>query len=184
LLDGAAFDPSKLRDVPVELPVPDNRVSAITPASAQLWRQSGVWDLIDPRRIKAFSHMQVWDSQGPGCMQFDSSAPTDSSTSSDSNPLPALGYIVENNQSLRALQLRVAALCAQGSPIDVLDSTVVDDLRLGPGAAQSQSHPSVDSASAASDSVDKNQPADDWVQLTLRDKQGQRSKARCRLLVS
>ena len=127
------------------LPVPDLRVSAVTPASQQMLQAIGAWALVDERRIKPYRHMQVWDGEGSGCMQFSADTRVQRSVA----PLPRtaetaegtapLGYIVENNQLQAALEQRMQALAAAGSSgcLDILTPFSVVDLTAMPGSVAS-----------------------------------------------
>jgi 2-octaprenylphenol hydroxylase len=71
----------------------DSRVSAITPASARALDALGVWEQVRESRACAYRHMQVWDAEGTGSIEFDA-AQLD---------VPALGHIVENSLLTAAL---------------------------------------------------------------------------------
>ncbi|MGI9274415.1 MAG: FAD-dependent monooxygenase [Endozoicomonas sp.] len=73
------------------------RVSALTEASVELFRKLGAWRLMQEQRVCAYEHMQVWDGEGTGEIQFDA----------DSTGYPALGYIVENDVIRSALLQRL-----------------------------------------------------------------------------
>ncbi len=64
----------------------DARVSAITPASQQLFTTLGVWPGIVHRRISPYGHMAVWDGEGTGHIEFSAAE-----VGSD-----VLGHIIEN----------------------------------------------------------------------------------------
>ena len=64
----------------------DNRVSAITRASEQIFRALGAWDAMCAQRVTPFREMQVWDGAGRGSIHFDCAELGED----------ALGYIVEN----------------------------------------------------------------------------------------
>jgi 2-octaprenylphenol hydroxylase len=64
----------------------DNRVSAITRASEQIFRALGAWDAMLARRVTPLREMQVWDGAGRGAIHFDCAELGED----------ALGYIVEN----------------------------------------------------------------------------------------
>ncbi|CAD7704654.1 unnamed protein product [Ostreobium quekettii] len=51
-------------------PIPEMRVSTLTPASIQLLEKTGAWDRILPPSCASFSHMQVWDYSGAGCLRW------------------------------------------------------------------------------------------------------------------
>ncbi|PVZ72289.1 FAD-dependent monooxygenase [Pelagibaculum spongiae] len=71
----------------------DLRVSAITPASSQLFKSIGVWDQIAEHRIAPYQGMQVWDSLGDGKIEF----------SAEDLKLPFLGHIIENRVMRKVL---------------------------------------------------------------------------------
>ncbi|WP_034578886.1 UbiH/UbiF/VisC/COQ6 family ubiquinone biosynthesis hydroxylase [Carnimonas nigrificans] len=76
----------------------DNRVSAITAASRALFTSLGVWPDIAKRRIAPYQHMQVWDSEGLGEINFSASDVAASE----------LGHIVENSAIVDALNEALA----------------------------------------------------------------------------
>jgi len=78
----------------------DNRVSAITRASEQIFRTLGAWDAMLARRVTPFREMQVWDEAGRGAIHFDSADLGED----------ALGYIVENRVMQTALLATLRAL--------------------------------------------------------------------------
>lgn len=71
----------------------DARVSAITPASRHLLDELGAWEHIEGCRTCPYQHMQVWDAEGTGSIDFHASE----------LDAPALGYIVENRVLTSAL---------------------------------------------------------------------------------
>ena len=71
----------------------DNRVSAITRASEQIFRALGVWEAMVARRVTPFREMHVWDGAGRGSIHFDCAELGEDS----------LGSIVENRVMLIAL---------------------------------------------------------------------------------
>ncbi|MDM3872312.1 UbiH/UbiF/VisC/COQ6 family ubiquinone biosynthesis hydroxylase [Porticoccus sp. W117] len=78
----------------------DPRVVALTETSRQLLVQIGVWPAIAERRVAPYTHMSVWDADGTGFIEFDSS---------DVGAL-CLGHIVENSNIVGALQQRLQQL--------------------------------------------------------------------------
>lgn len=66
---------------------PDLRVFAISPASAALFDDLGVWQAIRKARAQPYRHMRVWDAAGGGELRFDAS----------DQGQPALGWIVEQS---------------------------------------------------------------------------------------
>ncbi|MEM5528794.1 UbiH/UbiF/VisC/COQ6 family ubiquinone biosynthesis hydroxylase [Gammaproteobacteria bacterium AS21] len=71
----------------------DNRVSALTKASENIFRNLAVWPKMTAMRTSAYRHMHVWDGEGTGVVDF----------SSDELHQPCLGHIVENSVALAAL---------------------------------------------------------------------------------
>ena len=78
----------------------DPRVSAISQASQQLFRQLGVWEDMSAARVCNYSAMQVWDAEGTGSIDF----------SAEQINQPELGSIVENSIIIAALHKRIAQL--------------------------------------------------------------------------
>ena len=78
----------------------DPRVSAISQASQQLFRQLGVWEDMNAVRVCNYNAMQVWDAEGTGSIDF----------SAEQINQPELGSIVENSIIIAALHKRVAQL--------------------------------------------------------------------------
>ena len=78
---------------------PDLRVSAITRASQNIFRNLGCWDNIAALGVSRYEKMHVWDASGSGAISFDAADIAE----------PDLGHIVENShirsgiwQSLKA----------------------------------------------------------------------------------
>ncbi|MCW8956552.1 MAG: UbiH/UbiF/VisC/COQ6 family ubiquinone biosynthesis hydroxylase, partial [Gammaproteobacteria bacterium] len=78
----------------------DLRVSAISRASQQVFRNLGVWSGIESRRLCAFEYMHVWDATGDGEIDFDAA----------NLGVDALGHIVENRVTQAALLDRLKSL--------------------------------------------------------------------------
>ena len=78
----------------------DPRVSAISQASQQLFRQLGVWEDINAARVCNYSAMKVWDAEGTGSIDFSAAEINE----------PELGSIVENSIIIAALHKRIAQL--------------------------------------------------------------------------
>jgi 2-octaprenylphenol hydroxylase len=78
----------------------DARVSAITPASQRLLESLGSWDAVSAQRLCPYRHMQVWDAEGTGQIEFDAGE----------LDVPELGHIVENRVLTSALLEDVASL--------------------------------------------------------------------------
>ena len=77
----------------------DLRVSALTPASAQVLRALGVWERLPVARLTPFHRMEVWESDG-GAIDFDAA----------DIGAAALGYIVENQLIQDGLESALASL--------------------------------------------------------------------------
>ncbi len=71
----------------------DPRVSALTPQSRQLLQRLRAWDGVAEQRVCEYAHMSVWDAEGTGRIDFDSSELN----------CEVLGYIAENRVVLHAL---------------------------------------------------------------------------------
>jgi 2-polyprenylphenol 6-hydroxylase len=71
----------------------DSRVSALTAASQRWLEQLGAWPMVAARRVAPYRHMQVWDGEGTGAIDFEAAAVNS----------PILGHIVENNLLQTAL---------------------------------------------------------------------------------
>ena len=71
----------------------DLRVSALTAQSQAFLTDIGAWDLIPHQMLSGYTRMHVWDAEGTGSVTFNA---TDLH-------VPALGHIVENRQTLTAL---------------------------------------------------------------------------------
>lgn len=78
----------------------DPRVSAISQASQQLFRQLGVWEDMVTERVCNYAAMEVWDAEGTGSIEF----------SANEINQPELGSIVENSIIIAALHRRIAQL--------------------------------------------------------------------------
>lgn len=75
----------------------DLRVSAITRASENIYRNIGAWGLMEDSRISPYRDMHVWDAKGNGVVHFDSADLAEKT----------LGHIIENRVMLYALQQRL-----------------------------------------------------------------------------
>jgi 2-octaprenylphenol hydroxylase len=78
----------------------DPRVSAISQASQQLFRDIGVWDGIAAKRACNYQAMEVWDAEGTGSISFSATQISE----------PELGSIVENSIITAMLHNRIAQL--------------------------------------------------------------------------
>ncbi|MFN2287649.1 MAG: FAD-dependent oxidoreductase, partial [Chromatocurvus sp.] len=84
----------------------DPRVSALTPQSIDLLARLGAWPAIEHYRACPYRHMTVWDAEGTGRIDFDSTE----------LGLPALGTLVENSAVTAAL----AVCLRRAADIEVL----------------------------------------------------------------
>ena len=66
---------------------PSLRVSAINAASQKLLDHLGVWQTIVQKRVGSYQHMEVWQQDSFGHIQFDA----------QDHYLPGLGHIIENS---------------------------------------------------------------------------------------
>lgn len=78
----------------------DQRVSAITRASQNIFQALGVWPAMCKARVSPYRDMHVWDATGDGVIHFDSADIGE----------PLLGHIIENRVIQSALLKRVAEL--------------------------------------------------------------------------
>ncbi len=77
----------------------DARVSALTPKSVSLLQGLDAWEAIAAYRHCAYRHMNVWDAEGTGRIEFDC----------DELDVPVLGHIVENRAIVDSLLERIEA---------------------------------------------------------------------------
>lgn len=100
----------------------DPRVSALTIASQQALSVAGAWSRMQDKRVTPYTGMDVWDGEGTGNIQFQSSELHES----------CLGHIVEN-------RVTVTALCEAQAELDnveliaaaeVVDLSEPDDQQL------------------------------------------------------
>lgn len=96
----------------------DRRVSALTPSSEALLQSLGVWPLMRAQRVGPYDHMQVWDAEGTGEIDF----------SAASTGVPVLGHIVENRVTVDALIARAEA----ASGMTLVWEDPLDGIDLGP----------------------------------------------------
>jgi len=78
----------------------DQRVSAITCASQNIFESIGAWKIMAEQRISPYREMRVWDATGSGEIHFDSA----------DLGVPLLGHIVENRVTVFALHQQLASL--------------------------------------------------------------------------
>lgn len=72
---------------------PGLRVSAINHASEHLFRELGIWQHLDTKRVQPYTHMQVWDQDSFAAIEFDHQSLCQSH----------LGHIIENQLLVNAL---------------------------------------------------------------------------------
>lgn len=89
----------------------DLRVSALTKASENIFRNLDVWEEIIKRGAGAYQDMRVWDGQGDGELHFDCA----------DTQYPTLGHIVENRITVAVLWNKLEKLpsvsCITGSKV-------------------------------------------------------------------
>ena len=78
----------------------DMRVSAITRASQNLFKDIGVWEKIVEHRVSPYQDMFVWDAEGKGELHFDSADMGETD----------LGHIIENRVIVKTLHQRIKEL--------------------------------------------------------------------------
>lgn len=100
----------------------DPRVSAITPASRELFDSLGVWQAMSQWRASAYTHMHVRETDGTGSIDF---CAADIHAS-------ALGYIVENRISVAAIHQQLQ----RQSGLDCLMPASVSAVSNQPAMAQ------------------------------------------------
>lgn len=96
-------NPPDLEDIPPD--TYDLRVSAITRASENIFKNLGTWQEMAAQRISPFREMHVWDGTGTGEIHFDSAEIGE----------PCLGHIIEN----RVLQRALLKQCEGSDNIDL-----------------------------------------------------------------
>ncbi|WP_426415112.1 FAD-dependent monooxygenase [Aestuariirhabdus sp. LZHN29] len=90
LIDGGDLRPDSTKIDPQYF---DPRVSALTVSSERFLRHLGVWSTMEASRVSPYRHMQVWDAEGTGKIEFHA----------DDIQHPVLGHIVENRITQSAL---------------------------------------------------------------------------------
>ena len=105
----------------------DLRVSALSPASQRLLCELKAWPLMASLRVSPYVHMQVWDADGTGQIDFDAG-----DVHAD-----CLGHIVENRVSVWALQQSLAGR----SGVTVRGTSVVQQLIPRDGADTERGEP-------------------------------------------
>ena len=104
----------------------DNRVSAITRASEEIFRALGAWDAMCARRVTPFRAMQVWDGAGCGTIHFDSADLGED----------ALGYIVEN----RVMQTALLDVLRGLPQVEIFSPAIPQQLRIKDSGAEITLH--------------------------------------------
>lgn len=131
VFDGAAI-PFRQTLADGDHPCFDSRVSAISRASQELFKELGVWEAVAAKRCCAYKAMDVWDADGTGAVHFSATEINE----------PELGHIVENSLILDALYARLA-----GGPVELLSPCTVSDFR-----ASEQTHIETGAAGTETDS--------------------------------
>lgn len=88
----------------------DLRVSALTARTQSFLDRIGAWQHLPAHRARAYHLMEVWDAEGTGRVHFDAA----------DLHAPCLGHIVENRQTLWALQQQLE----QSSSVDLMPIAV------------------------------------------------------------
>jgi 2-octaprenylphenol hydroxylase len=96
---------------------PQLRVSALTLASENIFHNLGVWQHLDPKRLRSYVDMQVWDQDSFGKIEF----------SSDLVQKQQLGHIVENQAIRHSLWLQAQS----SSHIELLAPKKIKQLVFG-----------------------------------------------------
>lgn len=73
---------------------PAARVSTLSEASHWLLRHTGVWERLNPERLRAYSSMRVWDQDGTGDVRFQA----------EEAGAEHLGWLLENDHLTAALR--------------------------------------------------------------------------------
>ena len=98
-----------------------NRVSTVSSGSKKLLESVGAWKYIENMRAKPFRRMQVWDACGDGYLTFEASTDLQNAVN--------MGYIVENNVLITALEMELEKL---KSSVDVLYKKKLKKCRIPP----------------------------------------------------
>ncbi|KAI4150163.1 MAG: hypothetical protein LQ340_004234 [Diploschistes diacapsis] len=107
-----------------------NRASSLTPSSKNFLEKIGAWDSLDKSRIQPYHNMQVWDGITGSRISFDwqEAHPESGNTT--------IAYMTENDNLSRALLARLSSL----GGTDLLHSTKVSNISLGPPSSHQQEH--------------------------------------------
>jgi 2-octaprenylphenol hydroxylase len=108
----ALIDPAEVvaPAMPEKVDEYDLRVSALTAKTQAFLSRLGAWQQLPEAVRKGYTSMHVWDADGTGSVTFNAA----------DLHVPALGHIVENNQTLWALQ----QVTAQAGNIDMVRGAV------------------------------------------------------------
>ena len=108
----ALIDPAEVvaPAMPEKVDEYDLRVSALTAKTQAFLSHLGAWQQLPETVRKGYTSMHVWDAEGTGSVTFNAA----------DLHVPALGHIVENNQTLWALQ----QVTAQADNIDMVRAAV------------------------------------------------------------
>lgn len=102
-LGGSRYRIGVIESSPADLSWPradyDNRVSAITRATQNVFRNVGAWEYMVKRRVQPYRAMHVWDATGDGAIHFEAAEIGE----------PDLGLIIENSVILAGLLERMDA---------------------------------------------------------------------------
>lgn len=90
----------------------DLRVSALTAKTQAFLSRLGAWQRIPPERLSPYTGMHVWDAEGTGSVTFDAA----------DLHAPCLGHIVENSQTLWAIQQTLGKVDVLAVPVRYLDN--------------------------------------------------------------
>ncbi|MGB5444699.1 MAG: FAD-dependent monooxygenase [Psychromonas sp.] len=109
------------KESPTLAPEPANRVSAISFASKQIFENLTVWQHLNSERVTAYDTMQVWDKDSFANIAF----------SAEQVELPALGYIIENDN----IQLALLAKVQQQKNVTFFTPDHLNNIVFGEGEA-------------------------------------------------
>ena len=96
---------------------PEPRVSAINIASENMLKDCGAWSELQHQRFKPYTHMQVWEKDSFGKIDF----------SFDDTAFGHLGHIIENQNVVNALYQTVKSQ----ANLSILNNTSIERLELG-----------------------------------------------------
>ncbi|GGD49797.1 FAD-dependent monooxygenase [Lacimicrobium alkaliphilum] len=95
---------------------PGVRVSAINQASEELFRELGIWQHLDEKRVQPYTHMQVWEQDSFASIEFDHQSVCQSH----------LGHIIENQLLINALWEKLL----EASNIQIEVSSAIEALKV------------------------------------------------------